>query len=62
MGSSLGPLSWGAAIASMLVPASIPVRVVDEWHPPGVITLEFDAVFRHTSGGGVVFNVPPVIK
>ena len=46
----------------MLVPASIPVRVVDEWHPPGVITLEFDAAFRHTSGGGVVFNVPPVIK
>ena len=35
---------------------------------PGVITLVFDAafrhiaVFRHTPGGGVVFNVPPVIK
>ena len=29
---------------------------------PGVIDLELDAVFRHTSGGGAVFNVPPVIK
>ena len=52
----------GAAVASMLVPVSIQVFVVDEWCSPGVITLEFDAVFRSTSEGGVVFNVPPVIK
>lgn len=35
----------------MLVPVSIPVQVVGEWCPPGVITLEFDAVFRRASGG-----------
>ena len=55
---SIGPLWWGAAAASMLVPVSIPVRVVDERCPPGVITSEFDAVFRRTSQGGVVFNAP----
>ena len=27
-----------------------------------VFTLEFDTVFRHTSGGSVVFNIPPVMK
>ena len=32
-------------------PVSIPVRVADEWCPPGVTTLEFDAVFRRTSDG-----------
>ena len=46
----------------MLVPVSIPVRVVEEWCPPDVITWEFDAVFRRTSEGGVVFNVSPVTK
>ena len=46
----------------MLVPVSTPVRVVDVWCPPGVITFEFDAVVRRTFEGGVVFNVPPVIK
>ena len=60
--SSIGLLSCGAAVASMLVRVSMPVRVVDRVRQaPGVITYEFD-VFRHTSGGGVVFDVPPVIK
>ena len=34
---SIGPLSWSAAVASMLVSVSIPVRVGDELCPSGVI-------------------------
>ena len=39
------------------------VRFVGEWYPQeGVIILEFDTVFRRTSVGGVVFNIPPYLS
>ena len=49
-------------VASVLVPVFVPVCVGDETHPPGVVTVEFDDVFRRPSGRGVVFKVPPVIQ
>lgn len=56
-----GPLRWSEAAAFTLV--SMPVRVVVEWYSRGgVERFELDAVLRHTSAWGEVFNVPPVTK
>ena len=58
---SFGSLWWGTAVASMLVSISVPVA--GEWYPPDYCD-HFGAwyYFQSFPVGGVVFNVPPVIK
>ena len=56
-----GPLWCSEAVACVLV--SMLVRVVSECYPVGgLLSLEFDAVFRRTSVWGVAFDVRSVIK